>query len=131
MEVRTSRVLGKGLQRLIATVTLALVAATAGAAPTPQTQPPPPPPSYTPGSPDEPAAYTVMLIVDISGDGSITKVELEKSSGFADLDKAAMEAAAGWNLKHAVTAGKPMRARLPVSFPVDAVAAKHKAEQNP
>ncbi len=126
MEVRSNQVMGYRPQRLIAAILLTLVAGNALAHPASQTQPPPPPPSYTPGSPDEPESYTVVLIVDIAADGSITAVELESSSGLADLDKAAMEAARGWNFAHAIRDGKPTRARVPVKFPVADVAARHK-----
>ncbi len=131
MDFRRSSAIGKALQCLMAGVMIVMFAGSAGAAPATQTPPPLPPPSYTPGSPDEPASYTVMLIVDIGADGTITKVELEKSSGLADLDKAAMEAAAGWNLQHAVKDGKPMRARVPVSFAVSDVAAMRSTGQHP
>ncbi|WP_282296049.1 TonB family protein [Stenotrophomonas sp. PS02289] len=131
MDVRRGLAVGKGLQRLMSGALFAMLAGAAGAAPAPQTEPPPPPPSYTPGSPDEPESHTVVLILDINADGSISKVELETSSGIADLDKAAMDAAAGWNFAHAVQGGQPMRARVPVKFPVADVAAKQKAAQNP
>ena len=131
MDFRRGSAIGNALQCLMAGVMIVMFAGSAGAVSAPRTEPPPPPPSYTPGSPDEPAYYTVMLIVDIGADGSVTKAELEKSSGFADLDKAAMEAAPNWNFEHVVKDGQPMRARVPVSFPVDDVAAKHKAAQDP
>ncbi len=131
MDFHRGSAIGKALRCLMAGVMIAMFAGSAGASPAPRTEPPPPPPSFTPGSADEPELHTVVLIVDISADGTISKVELEKSSGLPDLDKAAMEAAAGWNFQHAVKDGKPMRARVPVSFPVNDVAAKRATGQDP
>lgn len=80
---------------------------------------PPPPPPFPPGQVDAPGSRIVVLIVDLDVDGTVTGVELEKSSGFPELDRAALDAAARWHFDPLQRDGKPVagKARVPVNFP--------------
>jgi len=100
------------LQRLLMSLLLAAVAGSGFAAP-------PPPPPYPPGGPEDRDARIVVLIVDLSADGTVTAVALEKSSGFPELDTATMEAASNWHFNPLLKEGNPVagKARIPVSFP--------------
>lgn len=102
------------LQRLLMGLLLVAIAGSGFAAP-----PPPPPPPYPPGGPEDRDARIVVLIVDLSADGTVTAVALEKSSGFPELDAAAMEAASSWHFNPLLKDGNPVagKARIPVSFP--------------
>ncbi|MGH8040030.1 MAG: energy transducer TonB [Pseudomonas sp.] len=102
------------LQRLLMSFLLVATAGSGFAAP-----PPPPPPPNPPGGAEDRDARIVTLIVDLSADGTVTAVTLEKSSGFPELDAAAMEAASGWHFNPLLKDGKPVagKARVPVSFP--------------
>ena len=97
---------------------LLLMATTGSAFAAPPLDPPPPPP-YPPSEADDHEARIVVLIVDLSADGTVTAVTLEKSSGFPDLDTAATQAAAGWQLTPLLKDGVPVpgKARVPVRFP--------------
>ena len=57
--------------------------------------------------------------LDLSADGTVTAVALEKSSGFPELDAAAIAAASNWHFNALLKDGKPVagKARVPVSFP--------------
>jgi len=101
-------------QRLLVSLLLVAIAGSGFAAP-----PPPPPPPYPPGGPEDRDARFVVLIVDLSADGTVTAVALEKSSGFPELDAAATEAASSWHFNPLLKDGKPVagKARIPVSFP--------------
>lgn len=103
------------LQRLLMSLLLVAIAGSGFAAP----PPPPPPPPYPPGGAEDRDARIVVLIVDLSANGTVTAVALEKSSGFPELDAAAMEAASGWHFNPLLKDGKPVagKARIPVSFP--------------
>jgi len=102
------------LQRLLMSLLLVAVAGSGFAA-----LPPPPPPPYPPGGPEDRDARIVVLIVDLSADGTVTAVALEKSSGFTELDAAAIAAASNWHFNALLKDGKPVagKARVPVSFP--------------
>ena len=104
------------LQRLLPC--LLLMATTGSVFAVPPLDPPPPPP-YPPSEADDHDARIVVLIVDLSADGTVTAVTLETSSGFPDLDAAAMQAAAGWQLTPLLKDGVPVpgKARVPVRFP--------------
>lgn len=122
------------VQRLLPGLLLAALTGGAFAAPPP---PPPPPPPPAPGAPPQRGQYlaprypaesadaresgTVVLILDVTADGSVTRVELETSSGFPKLDAAATEAAARWHFTPPQVAGKPVggRVRVPVNFALD------------
>ena len=63
----------------------------------------------------------VMMLLDIGTDGRVTRVALDRSSGFADLDQAAMTAARGWYIEPAIEAGRAVAStiRVPVEFSLD------------
>ncbi|WP_282296052.1 energy transducer TonB [Stenotrophomonas sp. PS02289] len=100
----------KGFQRLLQALLLLVITGSASA----QMQPP----RYPAESAAAGETGTVILILDVAADGSVTKVEVETSSGFPRLDASAMEAAAGWRFTPPTVAGKPVggRVRVPVDF---------------
>ncbi|WP_312316173.1 energy transducer TonB [Stenotrophomonas sp.] len=100
----------KGFRHLLSGFLLVAIASSAFA----QMQPP----RYPAESAAAGETGTVILILDVAADGSVTKVELETSSGFPRLDASAMEAAAGWRFNPPKVAGKPVggRVRVPVDF---------------
>lgn len=65
------------------------------------------------------------LLVDVGPDGRVTNVALERSSGHAVLDAAAVEAVAGWTYDPRRVDGvaAPDRLRLPLRFTTATVAA--------
>lgn len=118
MDAPRSTAIRSGMRCLLPGLLLVMIVANAGAATRP---PPPPPPANPPGAIDAPGTRTVVLIVALAADGSVTGVELETSSGFPTLDAAAVEAAAGWHFNPLQVDGKPVagRARIPVKFPAE------------
>lgn len=64
------------------------------------------------------------LIVDVGPDGRVTNVALERTSGYAVLDAAAVEAVAGWTYDPRRVDGvaAPDRLRLPLRFTTQVVA---------
>jgi len=76
------------------------------------------PPKYPKESIEQRQEGSVALIVLVESDGSIGELELGRSSGFAALDKAAMEAVAGWRFHPAKREGRRVASRIevPVSF---------------
>jgi protein TonB len=64
------------------------------------------------------------LLVEVGPDGRVTNVALERSSGHAVLDAAAVEAVAGWTYDPRLVDGVPApdRLRLPVRFTSQAYA---------
>ena len=64
---------------------------------------------------------TVVMRLDVGTDGRVTRVDLERSSGFDDLDQAAMAAARGWYIEPATEAGRAVAStvRVPVEFSLD------------
>ena len=88
--------------------------------------PPAPPP---PSAPLTPPRYkvewalagkigTTVLILSLNAEGTVEDVEVEKSSGFAELDDSAVEAARTWQFRAAVANGVPVggKVRVPVNF---------------
>lgn len=77
-----------------------------------------PPPRYPSGSADDFESGTVVLVLDVDAEGAISKVAMDRSSGYPKLDAAAIEAAAAWRFTPAQEAGKPVRSRVrvPVTF---------------
>ncbi len=63
----------------------------------------------------------VILKIDVDADGGVTGVVVDRSSGHADLDAAAVEAARGWKLNPGSKNGKPVagQVRVPVRFAMD------------
>lgn len=64
----------------------------------------------------------VVLKVEVAADGTAAGVVVDRSSGHADLDEAAMEAARGWRFNPARKDGRPVagKVRIPVRFDMDA-----------
>ena len=64
---------------------------------------------------------TVVMRLVIGTEGGVTQVGLERSSGFEDLDQAAMTAARGWRFEPAIEAGRAVvsMVRVPVEFSLD------------
>lgn len=108
-----------------------------------ETAPPPPPTAPTPASarpasvatsqpqpvstpsPKYPAQAlrngdhgTVLVSVEISADGVPSAVEVAKSSGSRQLDRAAVEAVRRWRFRPAMADGRPTsgRVQVPISF---------------
>ena len=79
------------------------------------------PPKYPQLAAEQKIEGRVMLIVDVAADGSVAAVQLDRSSGDASLDAAAMEAAKLWKYQPAVESGKPVaaRVRVPIDFNMD------------
>ncbi|MGX5730979.1 TonB family protein [Pseudoxanthomonas beigongshangi] len=63
----------------------------------------------------------VVMRLDVGSDGRVTRVGLDRSSGFEDLDQAAMAAARGWYIEPAIEAGRAVAStvRVPVEFSLD------------
>lgn len=61
---------------------------------------------------------TVVLLVEVSADGSVDQVTVETSSGYAILDDAAVRAVEQWRFAPAMLAGSPAQAtvRKPIRF---------------
>lgn len=64
---------------------------------------------------------TVMLVVDVKANGAVTAVNVEKSSGHAELDQAAADAAKQWRFNPASKNGKATagKVRVPVEFAME------------
>jgi protein TonB len=60
----------------------------------------------------------VTLLVDVSPEGSVLKVSVQRSSGYRKLDEAALRAAKDWKFKAGTMAGQPIRSQVevPVRF---------------
>lgn len=76
------------------------------------------PPNYPPLAERRGWTGTVVLLVEVSADGSVERVTVEASSGYAVLDDAARRAVEGWRFAPAMLAGSPARAtvRKPIRF---------------
>ena len=60
----------------------------------------------------------VTLLVDVSPEGNVLKVSVQRSSGYRKLDEAALRAAKDWKFKAGTMAGQPIRSQVevPVRF---------------
>ncbi len=76
------------------------------------------PPAYPPLAARRGWTGTVVLLVEVSEDGSVSSVSVETTSGYALLDDAALRAVKGWRFAPARLAGVPARAtvRKPIRF---------------
>lgn len=76
------------------------------------------PPSYPPEAAAEQVQGSVLLIVDVEANGSITRVAIGKGAGDARLDTAAIDAVSNWQFNPPVCDGKAAagRAYVPLSF---------------
>jgi len=61
---------------------------------------------------------TVILLVLVGVNGQPLEVKVDKSSGYHELDRAAIRAAKGWQFNPGTTDGVPTKgwARVPVTF---------------
>lgn len=61
---------------------------------------------------------TVVLMILVGTDGSPKDIKVDKSSGFHELDRAAMDAARRWRFNPTVRNGQKVEgyARVPVNF---------------
>ncbi|MDE2581736.1 MAG: energy transducer TonB [Rhodospirillales bacterium] len=57
---------------------------------------------------------TVVLMIHVGPDGRPTRVEVQRSSGFRLLDRAARDAVAGWHFLPAIRNGQPVAAAMPL-----------------
>ncbi len=76
------------------------------------------PPAYPPLAARRGWKGTVVLLVEVSADGSVDSVSVETTSGHAVLDDAARRAVKGWRFAPAMLAGVPAQAtvRKPIRF---------------
>ena len=108
---------------------LFLLAACDGGAPTPaapagRSGPPAavetPPPAYPEALACAGVGGTVQLRVNIGTDGQVGQVEVQQSSGNADLDQVAAKAVRDWKFRPAMNAGQPVAKwiAVPMTFHV-------------
>jgi len=76
------------------------------------------PPKYPPEENRRGIEGTTILIVSIDANGGVLDVEVERSSGNRNLDRAAVAAAKRWRFNAEVRDGKKIasRVRVPVEF---------------
>lgn len=76
------------------------------------------PPAYPPEAIDACVGGTVVLLVDIDKDGQHSKAVVERSSGYAYFDQAAIEASKRWKYNPGTENGQrvPGKLRMPVDF---------------
>jgi protein TonB len=77
-----------------------------------------PPPSYPPQAIRQGHHGTAILVIDVGVDGVPTDVQVEQTSGFRELDKAAIDAAQKWRFNPEVRNGQKVegQARTPFAF---------------
>lgn len=75
-------------------------------------------PEYPEGAVRKGRHGDVVLVITIDSQGSVSEVEVEASSGYEDLDVAAVKAARAWRFIPAIQAGQAVasRVRVPVEF---------------
>jgi protein TonB len=78
------------------------------------------PPKYPPEEMRRGIEGTTVLIVSIDASGNVLDVEVEKSSGNRNLDRAAVQAARRWRFNPEVKNGQKVasRVRVPVDFKI-------------
>ena len=82
---------------------------------------PPAPPAYPPRAIAFRMAGTALIRALVGPDGQTRELRLHRSSGFAELDQAAMAAVRGWAFAAATEGGRPIEAwvEVPVRFRLD------------
>lgn len=78
-------------------------------------------PRYPPGAAKAGAEGTVILRVDVSAEGRVTDVRIERSSGHASLDDAAMARVREWTFTPGKKDGEPVAGQMlvPIEFRAD------------
>ncbi|MGO1001865.1 energy transducer TonB [Lysobacter sp. CA196] len=76
------------------------------------------PPAYPPEAIDACVGGTVVLLIDIDKDGQRSKAVVERSSGYAYFDQAAVEASKRWKYNPGTENGQRVagKLRMPVDF---------------
>lgn len=79
------------------------------------------PPAYPADAQKAGIAGTVMLVVDVAADGSVSGARVDRSAGDARLDAAALDAVKHWKFKPAIKDGKGVssQVRVPIKFALD------------
>ena len=79
------------------------------------------PPRYPVDALKEGKTGMTVLMVDIDAHGSVTGLKVERSSGDARLDAAALETAVKWRFNPAMKQGRPVasKVRVPIQFAMD------------
>lgn len=79
------------------------------------------PPAYPVDAQKAGVVGTVVLVVDVAADGSVSAAKIDRSAGDARLDAAALDAVKQWKFKPAVKDGKGVagQVRVPVEFALD------------
>ncbi|MBS7789628.1 energy transducer TonB [Roseococcus sp. SDR] len=82
---------------------------------------PPTPPAYPPRAISLRMAGTALIRALVGPDGQTREVRLHRSSGFGELDNAALAAVRGWAFAAATEGGRPIEAwvEVPVRFRLD------------
>lgn len=80
-----------------------------------------PPPVYPVDVLKHGVAGTVLLVVDVAEDGSVSGAKVDRSAGDERLDAAALDAVKQWKFKPALKDGKGVagQVRVPVEFAMD------------
>ncbi|OOG43702.1 energy transducer TonB, partial [Rhodanobacter sp. C05] len=78
-------------------------------------------PNYPPQALRQRHEGTVYLLVTVGIDGSVVDVQVDKTSGYRELDRAAMEAVRKYRFNPEVRNGRKVQglARVPVTFHMD------------
>lgn len=129
---RPAQAMGRGVPREATTLAGPAAAAipVAAAAPNPGPPPlitqaryrhPPTPPAYPPRAIALRMAGTALIRALVGPDGQTREVRLHRSSGFGELDNAALAAVRGWAFTAATEGGRPIEAwvEVPVRFRLD------------
>ena len=76
------------------------------------------PPKYPPEEQRRGIQGTTVLVISIDASGGVLDVEVEKSSGNRNLDRAAVQAARRWSFNPEIRNGQKVasRVRVPVEF---------------
>ncbi|MCR6495081.1 energy transducer TonB [Thermomonas sp. S9] len=76
------------------------------------------PPRYPPEEMRRQIQGTAVLIISIDASGNVLDIEVERSSGNRNLDRAAMQAARKWRFNPEIKNGQKVasRVRVPVEF---------------
>lgn len=79
-----------------------------------------PPPEYPLELACDGIGGRVELMITVGTDGSVTRADMQRSSGQAALDEAALEAVRGWRFRAATYNGQPVETQVavPITFNV-------------